>query len=118
MSENKLFDAEKKFMDLIWEAEPVNSTALCRLALEALGWKKSTTYSMIRRLCERGFLKNENAMVTAQISREAMRQAESQALIEREYGGSVPLFLASYLRERKLTEEEAEEIRRMIEEAE
>lgn len=114
----KLFDAEKKFMDIIWDTEPVNSTELCRVALAALGWKKSTTYSMIRRLCDRGILKNENATVTAMVSRDEMRHMESEALIRQEFKGSVPLFLASYLNGRKLTAQEAEDIRRMIEEAE
>ncbi len=66
----RLFDAERRFMDIIWDAEPVNSTELTKLTLSALGWKKSTTYNMLRRLVERGFAKNEDAVVTSLVSRD------------------------------------------------
>ena len=113
----KLFDAEYKFVSLIWEHEPVNSTALSLLCLRALGWKKSTTYNMLRKLCERGILQNENAVVTALIKREQVQKYESEALMERAFGGSVPFFVATLLRDRKLTREEALELKRIIEEA-
>ncbi len=114
----KLFDAERRFLNMIWEAEPVNSTELSKLALSALGWKKSTTYNMIRRLAERGFVVNENATVRSCVTREEVARYESTELIEKSYAGSVPAFLAAYLRDRRLTPKEAMELKRMIEEAE
>ncbi|MCE5236078.1 MAG: BlaI/MecI/CopY family transcriptional regulator [Clostridiaceae bacterium] len=112
----KLFEAERRFMELIWEEAPVNSTRLCALALERLGWKKSTTYTMLRRLTERGFLQNESATVAALVSREAFLQMESEELIESGFSGSVPAFLASYLRGRRLSGAELDELKRMIDE--
>jgi len=117
MDHFKLFDAELKFVSLIWEHEPVNSTELSRLCLRALGWKKSTTYNMLRKLCERGILQNENAVVTALAKREQVQKYESEALMERVFDGSIPSFVATLLRDRKLTREEALELKRMIEEA-
>lgn len=117
MEELKLFDAEYKLLDIIWELEPVNSTELTRACLERLGWKKSTTYTMIRKLCGRGILKSESATVTALVKREHVRKYESEALLERSFDGSLPAFLAAYLQGKRLTEKEAEEIRRMIGEA-
>ncbi len=114
----KLFDAERRFMNIIWEAEPVNSTELSKLAFSALGWKKSTTYNMIRRLAERGLVQNENATVHSCVTREEVARYESDELIEKSYAGSVPAFLAAYLKDRKLTAAEAFELKRMIEEAE
>ena len=115
--EQKLFEAERRFMEIIWEEAPVNSTRLCALALAKLGWKKSTTYTMLRRLTERGVVQSENAVVSPLLSREAFLQRESEELIESGFSGSVPAFLASYLRGRRLSEAELDELKRMIEEA-
>ena len=115
--EYKLFDAERRFLNLIWEAEPINSTELCKLAFSELGWKKSTTYNMIRRLVERGFVVSENATVRASVTREEVARHESEELIEKSYSGSVPAFLAAYLKDRKLSAAEIAELKRMIEEA-
>lgn len=115
--EQKLFEAERRFMEIIWEEAPVNSTRLCATALARLGWKKSTTYTMLRRLTERGVVQNENAVVTPLLSREAFLHRESEELIESGFSGSVPAFLASYLRGRRLSEAELDELKRMIEEA-
>lgn len=113
---DRLFDAERRFMEIIWENEPINSTELCKLTLRALGWKKSTTYNMLRRLVERGFAQNEDATVSALVSREEYISRESGELIEKSFSGSVPAFLAAYLRDRKLSRTEIEELKRMIEE--
>lgn len=115
--EYKLFDAEYRFMDIIWELEPVNSTQLSRVCLERLGWKKPTTYTMLRKLGERGLLQNENATVTALVGREQVRQYESQAVVERGFDGSLPLFLTAFLGKKKLTQAEAAELKQIIEEA-
>ncbi len=117
MEELKLFDAEYKFMSIIWELEPVNSTLLVKTCAQRLGWKKSTTYTVLKKLVERGLLRNENAVVTALIKQEQVQKYESEALLDRSFGGSLPTFLATFLKDRKLTEDEATELRRMIEEA-
>lgn len=117
MEEFKLFDAEYKFLDIIWELEPINSTELTRVAQQKLGWKKSTTYTMIRKLIERGILKNENAMVAALVKREQVQKYESRVLLEKAFDNSLPAFLAAFLKDRKLSKKEAEEIKKMIEEA-
>ena len=118
MEEYKLFDAEYRLMELVWNLEPVNSTALARRCEEAFGWKKSTAFNLIRKLGERGFLRNDHATVTALVKREQVRQYESAAVVERGFGGSLPAFVAAFLRERKLSPQEADELRRMLDESE
>lgn len=117
MNEPKLFDAEYKIMDIIWELEPVNSTELTKICRKKLGWKKSTTYTMIRKLSERDILKNEDATVTALVKRQQVQKYESEALLEDKFDGSLPIFLATFLQDKKLSREEAEELQKMIEEA-
>lgn len=117
MEPYKLFDAEYRFMSIVWELEPVNSTQLCRVCQERLGWKKPTTYTVLRKLGERGLVRNENAVVTALVKREQVQQYESQAVVEKSFGGSLPGFLTAFLGKRKLSREEAEELKRIIEEA-
>lgn len=117
MEEFKLFDAEYKLLDIIWEREPINSTELTKVCLQRLGWKKSTTYTMIRKLSGRGILKNENATVVALISREKVQQYESKVLLEKTFDNSLPAFLATFLQDKKLSKREAEELKKMIEEA-
>jgi BlaI family penicillinase repressor len=118
MEDYKLFDAEYRLMDLVWREEPVNSTQLSRLCLDQFGWKKSTTFNLIRKLAGRGFLQNEAATVTALVKREQVRQYESEAVVERAFGGSLPAFVAAFLSDRTISPAEAEELRRMIEESE
>ena len=117
MEEFKLFDAEYKFLDIIWELEPINSTELAKICFEKLGWKKSTTYTMIRKLCSRDILKNENATVTSLIKREQVQKYESEALLEKSFDNSLPAFMATFLQDKKLSKKEAEELKNMIEEA-
>jgi len=112
----KLFDAEHKFVSLIWENEPVNSTELVRLCLENLGWKKSTTYTVLRKLCERGILKNEDAVVASLVKREKVQKYESETLIEKAFNGSLPQFLSAFLDGKRLSSKEAEELKLIIEE--
>lgn len=117
MDEYKLFDAEYRLLLIIWENEPVNSTALSKLCLEKLGWKKSTVFNMIRKLAERGFVKNENAVVTALVRREQVAKYESETVIEKNFGGSLPAFISAFLDGKKITAEEAEELKKMIDKA-
>ena len=114
--ETRLFDAEYRLMDIVWEKEPVNSTELSRLCEQRLGWKKSTTYNMIRKLADRGVLRNEKATVVSLVGREEILRQEGEELVEK--AGSLPAFLAAFLDGRRITRSEAEELRRMIEEAE
>ena len=114
--ETRLFDAEYRLMDIVWEKEPVNSTELSRLCEQRLGWKKSTTYNMIRKLADRGVLRNEKATVVSLVRREEILRQEGEELVEK--AGSLPAFLAAFLDGRRITRSEAEELRRMIEEAE
>lgn len=117
MEEKKLFDSEYRFMNLIWEHEPLKSTELARLGTQNLGWKKSTCYTVLKKLSERGFVKNEQAIVTALVPREAVRKQESESVIDKSFEGSLPAFVTAFLTDRKLTSKEAEEIRKMIEKA-
>lgn len=117
MEHYKLFDAEYKFVSLIWENEPINSTELVRLCNDILGWKKSTTYTVLKKLCERGILQNNDANVTALVKREVVQRYESKAVVNKSFDGSLPQFLTAFLGDRKLSEQEAEELKRIIEEA-
>ncbi|SNS85563.1 Predicted transcriptional regulator [Anaerovirgula multivorans] len=116
MDEIKLFDAEMKFMNIIWNNAPINSTSLAKLANEELGWKKSTTYTVLRKLGKRGVLKNENATVTYLVEREEVQQSESEEFIDKVYDGSLKLFLTSFLNKEKLSESQALELKKIIDE--
>ena len=117
MDPYKLFDAEFKFVSIIWEREPINSTELSRICREQLGWKKSTTYNMLRKLCERGILQNQNATVTSLVKREHVQQYESEVLLDKVFDRSLPAFVAAFLRDKTLSPQEAAELKQMIEEA-
>ena len=94
--------------------EPIGSGELAKLCEQQLGWKKSTTYTVIKRLAERGVLKNENSIVTTLVSKEEVQCAESREFIDRTFGGSLPGFIAAFTGSKQLSAEEANEIRRMI----
>ncbi|MCR4437207.1 MAG: BlaI/MecI/CopY family transcriptional regulator [Eubacteriales bacterium] len=117
MEKYKLFDAEYKFVSIIWDNEPINSTELVKLCADKLGWKKSTTYTVLKKLCERGILQNRGATVTSLVKREDVQRYESKAVLEKTFDGSLPKFLTAFLSGRKLSEQEAEELKRIIEEA-
>ncbi|MDD6877083.1 MAG: BlaI/MecI/CopY family transcriptional regulator [Clostridiaceae bacterium] len=110
----KIFESEYRFCLILWEHEPVPSGELVRLCRERLGWKPTTTYTVIRRLSERGVLKNENAVVTSLVSREEAQAAELDELMETKFGGSVPAFLAAFSRRGRLSDAELDELQRMI----
>ena len=117
MEELKLHESEYRFMELIWEAQPVRSMDMARLAAYELGWKKSTSYTVLKKLAVRGFVKNEEAVVTALVQREEVQRFESETLVDRSFGGSLPAFLTAFLKDRKLTRRDVDEIQKMIEEA-
>lgn len=106
---------QERFMDLIWKGEPIASGELVKLCEKELNWKKPTTYTVLRRLCEKGLLQNVDGIVTSLISRENYYSAKSERVIEDSYEGSLPAFVAAFLSRGKLTEREAEEIQGMIE---
>ena len=114
MDTPKIFDSELKFCEILWTHEPVKSSELVRLCADELGWKKSTTYTVIKRLTERGVVHTENAVVTALVNREDVQSAESRAFVERNFSGSLPGFLNAFVGGKGLTAVEADELRRMI----
>ena len=118
METPKIFDSELRFCEILWEHQPVKSSELVRLCAEKLGWKKSTTYTVIKRLTERGVVRTEDAVVTALVSRGEVQWAESRAFVERNFRGSLPGFLSAFVGGRGLSTEEADELRRTIAEFE
>lgn len=110
----KVFESEYRFCLLLWDNEPVKSGDLAKLAASELGWKKSTTYTVIKRLAERGVLKNEDSTVTSLVSREEVQCSESREFINRTFGGSLPGFIAAFAGKKLLSAEEAAQIRQII----
>ncbi len=110
----KIFDSEYRFCLILWENEPVNSTKLVELCKEQLGWSKATTYTVIRRLSERGVLKNEHPVVTSLISKEQAQQAQLEEMVERTFEGSLPAFIAAFSRSKRLSAVEVAQLREMI----
>lgn len=118
METPKVFESEYRFCEILWKHEPVTSSELVKLCEAKLQWKKSTTYTVIRRLAERGVLKSENAVVTSLVSKEEVQLAEGREFLSNRFGGSLPEFIAAFAREGALSKKEADEIRRMIDEFE
>ncbi|NLU52708.1 MAG: BlaI/MecI/CopY family transcriptional regulator [Clostridiaceae bacterium] len=118
MDEIKVYDAEYKFMDIVWNHSPIKSSKLVELAREKLGWKKSTTYTVIKRLCDRGIIENKDTMVYALVEREKVLRAESEEHINKFYGGSLKLFFSTFLKRERLTDDEISELKKIIEECE
>ena len=110
----KIFESEYRFCCILWEHQPVSSSELVKLCAQQLGWKKSTTYTVIHRLAERGVLKTENAIVTALITREQVQEQESREFVDRTFSGSLPQFLAAFTRQKKLDPEEIAQSRSLI----
>ena len=110
----KIFESEYRFCLILWEHEPVNSTKLVELCKNQLDWSKATTYTVIRRLSERGVLKNENATVTSLISKEQAQASRLEEMVEETFEGSIPAFIAAFSRSRKLTKQEVHELRQLI----
>ncbi len=111
----KIFESEYRFCLILWENEPITSRALSDLCKEKLGWSKTTTYTVIKRLCDRGVVKNENTIVTSIISKEQAQAQEIDDLVEKKFEGSLPAFIAAFAKRGNLSEKEIEEIRRIIE---
>lgn len=118
MPEYKLAEAESKFADLIWKNEPLSSKKLVQLSAQTLGWKSTTSYTVLRRLCDRGLFKNENSLVTSLVSKEEFYSQKSQQFVKDTFGGSLPKFLAAFIGAKKLSRSQVDEIRKMIDEYE
>jgi len=117
MTEYTMGEMEEKFADLIWANAPVGSGELVKLAAGVLDWKKSTTYTVLRRLCEKGLFVNENGVVSVLMSKEQWKGMQSESFVKESFGGSLPMFLAAFTSRKKLTEDEIEALRKMIAEA-
>jgi len=115
MSEYKLGAVEARFADMIWAQAPVSSGELAKLAQQELTWKKSTTYTVLMRLCELGLLQNEGGTVTALVSREDFYALQSEKFVEETFDGSLPAFLAAFGSRKKLSDKEIEELEKLIE---
>jgi len=110
----KIFESEYRFCRILWENEPVNSTRLVELCRERLGWSKATTYTVIRRLSERGIVQNENATVTALVSREEAENSRVREMVEDTFQGSFPAFIAAFSRSRRLSRAEVDQLQELI----
>jgi len=110
----KVFESEYRFCLILWEHEPVKSGELVNLCREQLGWKPTTTYTVIKRLSERGVLKNEDSVVTALVTKDEVQTAEIDELMEKKFEGSLPAFIAAFTRSKKLSDRELDEVQRMI----
>ena len=111
----RLAETEAKFADIIWEHEPVASMQLVKLCEEKLHWKKSTTFTVLKKLCSRGLFLNEKAVVTARISREEFYGGKSRQFVDEAFGGSLPKFLTAFIGRKKLSGEQVEEMKSLIE---
>ena len=110
----KIFESEYRFCMILWDHEPINSTKLVALCKEELGWSKATTYTVIKRLSERGVVKNENATVTSLISREQAQEARLEEMVEETFSGSIPAFIAAFSRTKKLNQDELQQLQDLI----
>ena len=114
METPKIFESEYRFCLILWEHEPVSSGKLVQLAKEQLGWSKATTYTVIRRLAQRGILKNENTIVTALVSKEEAQKSRLEEMVEETFEGSMPAFIAAFSKGKRLSREEVELLRQLI----
>ena len=114
MSAPKVFESEYRFCLILWEHEPISSRELSQLCKERLGWSKTTTYTVIKRLSDRGVLKNENTVVTSLVSKEEVQASEIDELVEKKFEGSMPAFIAAFAKKKNLSDDEIEQIRKII----
>lgn len=110
----QIFDSEYRFCLLLWDLEPINSTKLVQVCKEKLGWSKATTYTVIRRLSERGVVKNENSIVTTLVSKEDVQASRVGELVEETFQGSIPAFIAAFSRGKKLSRADVEQLQSLI----
>ena len=114
METPKIFESEYRFCLILWEQEPVTASELVKLCQEQLGWKRTTTYTVIKRLGERGVLQNENGTITSLVSKDEAQASEIDELVEKKFEGSLPAFVAAFTKHQNISEEELDEVQRMI----
>ena len=114
MMDVELGAVQARFADIVWANEPIGSGELVKICEKELNWKKPTTYTVLRKLCEKGLLQNENGVVTSRIPRDEFYSAKSEQIIEESFAGSLPAFIAAFISRKNLTAQEAEEIQNMI----
>ena len=114
MDTPKVFESEYRFCLILWEHEPIKSSELVKLCKEQLGWKPTTTYTVIKRLSERGVLKNDNTIVTSLVSKDEIQAAELNEMVEKTFEGSLPAFIAAFTKHQKITEAEIDAVQQMI----
>ena len=114
MNDYKLGNIESSFADIIWNEEPLQSSELVRISEEKFGWKKSTTYTVLKRLCKKGIFKNNNGTVSSLISRDDFYSAKSEKFVDESFGGSLPAFIAAFTKRKNLNKEEIDQILKMI----
>lgn len=112
----KIYESEYRFCLILWEHEPIKSMELAKLCREKLEWSKTTTYTVIKRLCDRGVIRSENAVVTSIVSREEAQLSELDELVDKKFEGSLPAFIAAFGKRQALSDEQIRQIRRIIEE--
>ncbi|WP_018305311.1 BlaI/MecI/CopY family transcriptional regulator [Desulfitobacterium hafniense] len=116
MKEDKLSQSEGRFAELVWQHEPIPSGELVKLCEKELNWKKSTTYTVLKNLCEKGIFQNQQAVVTALIKKDAFYAEQSRRFVEDAFGGSLPRFLTAFIGGRKLSDDQVDELKRLIDE--
>lgn len=114
MKDLELGAVQERFADIVWAHEPISSGELVKLCEKELNWKKPTTYTVLRKLCEKGLLQNENSVVTSRISRAEFYASKSEQIVEESFRGSLPAFVASFITRKSLTAQEAAEIQKLI----
>lgn len=117
MAEYKLGEIEMKFAEIIWNHEPISSGVLADLSLQELNWKRSTTYTVLKRLCDKGIFRNNKGVVTSLVSRQLFLAKQSEDFVEETFAGSLPDFVAAFVSRKKLSQEEIEKLKRIIEES-
>jgi len=116
MKEYKLAEIEERFAELIWQNEPIGSGDLVKLSEKELSWKKSTTYTVLKKLCEKGIFQNENAVVSSLINRDEYYAKQSVRFVEDTFGGSLPKFLTAFIGAKSLNKRQADELKKLIDE--
>ena len=114
METPKIFESEYRFCLILWEHEPIKSGELVKLCKEQLGWKSTTTYTVIKRLSERGVVKNENSIVSTLVSKDEVQASEINEMVERTFEGSLPAFIAAFTKHQKISDKEIDEVQKMI----
>ena len=117
METPKIFEKEYRFCLILWEHEPVSRADLARLCEDELGWKTTTTYTVVKRLCDRGVLKNENSVITSLITKEEAQSAEIDGFVEEKFEGSLPAFFAAFTKKQKLSDNDLDALQKMIDRA-